>query len=71
MLLGEGEDSLCTLLGGNTSAVDGHLVGGFRGVVETSHGVGIMGEFVSVELNEVGTVSLGKSPNYAVGGLHI
>jgi hypothetical protein len=30
-----------------------------------------MGEFVSVELNEVGTVSLGKSPNYAVGGLHI
>ena len=69
MLLGEGEDSLCTLLGGNTSAVDGHLVGGFRGVVET--GVGIMGEFVSVELNEVGTVSLGKSPNYAVGGLHI
>ena len=71
MLLGEGEDSLCTLLGGNTSAVDGHLVGGFRGVVETSHGVGIMGEFVSVELNEVGIVSLGKSPNYAVGGLHI
>ena len=71
MLLGEGEDSLGTLLGGDAGAVDGHLVAVLGGVVETSHGVGIMGEFVSVELNEVGTVSLGKSPNYAVGGLHI
>jgi len=38
--------------------------------VEVGQGEGVVGPRVTVELDEVSTVSLGESPNNAVGGLH-
>lgn len=38
--------------------------------MEAGLGQGVVGPLVAVELDEVSIVSLGKSPNNAVGSLH-
>jgi len=55
LLGGVNADSACTL----------------RCIVEVGKGEWVVGPIVSVELGNISIVSLGESPNNAVGGLHI
>lgn len=71
LVLGDqGEGSLEFLFGVLFRAGDADGAGGAAGVVEVGDGEGVVGPLVAVELDKVSTVSLGKSPNNAVGGLH-
>ena len=70
MLQSEGENSAEVLLGLLVVSSNANGAGGAGGVVETSVGEWVVGPFVAVKLDEMGIVSLGKSPNNAVGCLH-
>lgn len=66
----EGEGSLEFLFGVLVGA--GNAEGGVSAasVVEAGHGEGVVGPLVVVVLDKVGVVSLGKSPDNAVGSSH-
>lgn len=66
----EGEGSLEFLFGVLVGAGNADGGVGAAGVVETGHGEGVVGPLVVVVLDKVGVVSLGKSPDNAVGSSH-
>lgn len=66
----EGEGSLDLLAVNGLDAANSDGGGSAGGVVEAGLGKGVVGERVTVELDEVRVVLLGESPNNAVGGLH-
>ena len=66
----EGEGSLEFLFGVFVGAGNADSGVGAAGVVETGNGEGVVGPLVVVVLDKVGVVSLGKSPDNAVGSSH-
>ena len=66
----EGEGSLEFLFGVLFSGDETDGAGSAGSVVEASDGEGVVGELVASELDKLSIVSLGESPNNAVGGLH-
>jgi len=70
VLQGERENSSEVLLSLLVVGSDTDGAGGAGGIVEASVGERVVGPLVAVELNEVGVVFPGKSPNNAVGCLH-
>lgn len=66
----EGEGSLEFLFGVLFSGDETDGAGSAGSVVEAGEGEGVVGPLVASELDKLSIVSLGESPNNAVGGLH-
>jgi hypothetical protein len=66
----EGEGSLEFLFGVLFSGSEADGAGSAGSVVEAGEGEGVVGPLVASELDKLSIVSLGESPNNAVGGLH-
>jgi hypothetical protein len=66
----EGEGSLEFLFGVLFSGNETDGAGSAGSVVEAGEGEGVVGPLVASELDKLSIVSLGESPNNAVGGLH-